>query len=59
VKTPFISPARAGEITGEGMLVRKGRSIAFMEGRLFDPHGTLLTTASATGQIRLRPPAKP
>jgi len=59
VKTTFIAPARAGEITGEGMLVRKGRSIAFMEGRLFDPHGNLLATASATGQIRLRPPVKP
>jgi len=54
VKTSFIAPARAGAITGEGMLVRKGRSIAFMEGRLFDPHGALLATASATGQIRLR-----
>jgi uncharacterized protein (TIGR00369 family) len=58
VKTTFIAPARAGEITGEGMLVRKGRRIAFMEGRLFDPQGSLLTTASATGQIRLRHAAK-
>jgi uncharacterized protein (TIGR00369 family) len=59
VKTSFISPARQGEIIGEGMLVRRGRSIAFMEGRLTDPEGNLLTTASATGQIRLRTPAKP
>jgi uncharacterized protein (TIGR00369 family) len=59
VKTTFIAPARAGELTGEGMLVHKGRSIAFMEGRLFDPQGNLLATASATGQIRLRQPAKP
>jgi uncharacterized protein (TIGR00369 family) len=58
VKTTFIAPARAGEITGEGMIVRKGRSIAFMEGRLFDPQGNLLATASATGQIRLRQSAK-
>jgi hypothetical protein len=53
-----IAPARPGEIVGEGMLVRRGRSIAFMEGRLTDPQGNLLTTASATGQIRLRAPAK-
>jgi uncharacterized protein (TIGR00369 family) len=59
MKTTFIAPARAGEITAEGMLVRKGRNIAFMEGRLFDPQDNLLATASATGQIRLRPPAKP
>jgi uncharacterized protein (TIGR00369 family) len=54
VKTNFIAPAREGDITGEGTLVRRGRSIAFMEGRLFDPAGNLLATASATGQIRLR-----
>lgn len=59
MKTSFIAPARAGEITGEGTLVRKGRSIAFMEGRLVDPQGNLLTTASATGQIRPRPAAVP
>jgi uncharacterized protein (TIGR00369 family) len=59
VKTSFISPARQGEIIGEGMLVHRGRSIAFMEGRLTDPQGNLLATASATGQVRLRTPAKP
>jgi uncharacterized protein (TIGR00369 family) len=55
VKTSFIAPAQAGQITGDGMLVRRGRTIAFMEGRLLDPQGNLLATASATGQIRLRP----
>jgi uncharacterized protein (TIGR00369 family) len=58
VKASFLAPARAGEIIGEGMLVRVGRSIAFMEGRLFDSQGNLLATASATGQIRLRERAK-
>jgi uncharacterized protein (TIGR00369 family) len=57
VKTTFIAPARAGKIIGEGALVRKGRTIAFMEGRLFDPQQNLTTMASATGQIRLRKPA--
>ena len=57
VKTTFIAPARLGEIVGEGLMVRRGRTIAFMEGRLFDPQRALLATASATGQVRLRPPA--
>ena len=35
-------------------MIRRGRSIAFMEGRLTDTDGNLLSTASATGQIRLR-----
>ena len=54
IKTTFIAPARPGEIVGEGIIVRRGRSIAFMEGRLTDIDGNLLSTASATGQIRLR-----
>ncbi len=57
IKTSFIAPARPGEIVGEGMLVRKGRSIAFMEEQAHRPAGQLLTTASATAQIRLRAPA--
>ena len=54
IKTSFIAPARPGEIVGEGIMIRRGRSIAFMEGRLTDTDGNLLSTASATGQIRLR-----
>ena len=54
IKTSFIAPARPGVIIGEGMLIRRGRSIAFMEGRLADSQGNLLCTASATGQIRQR-----
>jgi acyl-coenzyme A thioesterase PaaI-like protein len=54
IKTSFITPARPGELLGEGIMIRRGRSIAFMEGRLTDAEGNLLSTASATGQIRLR-----
>ena len=54
IKTSFVAPARPGEIFGEGIMIRRGRSIAFMEGRLTDADGNLLSTASATGQIRLR-----
>jgi uncharacterized protein (TIGR00369 family) len=59
VKTSFIAPARPGEIIGDGMLIRRGRSIAFMEGRLSNGGGDLLATASATGQLRLRATLKP
>jgi uncharacterized protein (TIGR00369 family) len=54
IKTTFIAPARPGEIVGEGVMIRRGRSIAFMEGRLSDTDGNLLSSASGTGQIRLR-----
>jgi uncharacterized protein (TIGR00369 family) len=60
MKTSFLAPARPGPLTGEGVVVRKGRSIAFMEGRLLDPQGNLLAVSSATGQLRLRPaPVEP
>lgn len=55
IKTTFLAPARPGIILGDGTLLRKGRIIAFMEARLMNPHGKLLATASATGQIRPRP----
>ena len=40
--THFLSPARPGRIVGEGAVVKKGRTVTFMEGRLRDGHGTLL-----------------
>jgi len=54
--THFLSPARPGRIVGEGAVVKKGRSISFMEGRLRDRDGRLLTTATASGQLMKWPP---
>jgi uncharacterized protein (TIGR00369 family) len=52
----FLSPAKPGRIVGEGAAVKKGRTIAFMEGRLRDRDGRLLTTATASGQLMKWPP---
>ena len=49
--THFLSPAKPGRIVGEGAVVKKGRSISFMEGRLRDRDGRLLTTATGSGQL--------
>jgi uncharacterized protein (TIGR00369 family) len=54
IKTSFIAPAKQGRILAEGRVVRRGRTIAFMEGRLTDESGNLIATGSATGQIRER-----
>ena len=54
--TQFLSPAKPGRIVGEGAVVKKGRTIAFMEGRLRDRDGRLLTTATASGQLMKWPP---
>lgn len=49
--THFLSPARPGPVIGEGAVVKKGRTITFMEGRLRDDHGKLLTTATSSGTL--------
>ncbi len=56
MNTNFLSPAKPGRIVGEGALIKKGRSVAFMEGRLRDRDGRLLTTATASGQLMKWPP---
>lgn len=56
--THFLAPAKPGGIVGEGTVVKKGRNIAFMEGRLRDGAGTLLTTATASGQLAKWPPER-
>ena len=58
MKTHFLSPAKPGPIVGEGAVVKKGRNIAFMEGRLRDRDGRLLTTATASGQLTKWPPER-
>ena len=58
MNTQFLAPAKPGRIVGEGAVVKKGRTITFMEGRLRDGHGTLLTTATASGQLMKWPPER-
>lgn len=55
IKTNYIAPAKPGRILGEGHVVRRGRTIAFLDGQLTDGAGQLLATATATAQIRSRP----
>lgn len=52
IKTNYIAPARPGPLFGEGRVVRRGRTIVFMEGRITGPDGGLIATGSATGQLR-------
>lgn len=51
LKVNFIKPARVGTLIGEGRVVARGGSIAFLAGELRDEAGTLLATASATARI--------
>jgi uncharacterized protein (TIGR00369 family) len=52
IKTSYVAPARPGPLFGEGHVVRCGRTIVFMEGRIIGPDGRLIATGTATGQLR-------
>ena len=47
----FLSPARAGPLYGEGQVVQAGKSIAFMEGVLFDAAGNVVARATASARL--------
>jgi uncharacterized protein (TIGR00369 family) len=52
----FLAPARPGAFVGEGRIVQMGKTIAFLEGSLFDQDGQLV--ARATASARLVPTGK-
>ncbi len=47
----FIRPALPGAFVGKGRVVSLGRSIAFLEGELYDAEGKLVARASATARV--------
>lgn len=59
IKTSFLRPARPGRLVGHARVVHRGRDIIFLEGRLEDPDGRTVATATATCRIipfEARPP---
>ena len=48
LKTSFLAPVPAGRVRSEGRVLRMGRSIAFLEGRLYGPRNDLLAVGSLT-----------
>jgi uncharacterized protein (TIGR00369 family) len=51
LKVNFIAPARPGRLIGEGRVVARGGSVAFLAGELRTEAGELIATASATARI--------
>ena len=47
----FIRPARPGTFVGKGRVVSLGKSIAFLEGELYDSEGNLIARATATARV--------
>ncbi|RLA58112.1 MAG: PaaI family thioesterase [Gammaproteobacteria bacterium] len=53
LKVSYLAASLAGPFTAEGKIIRAGRSIAFLDGKLFNEQGELTATASSTGKIIL------
>ena len=48
LKGSFLAPLRVGECVGEGMVVKAGRQVLFLEARLWGADGKLAVHATAT-----------
>jgi uncharacterized protein (TIGR00369 family) len=58
IKVSMLAPARPGRILAVGRVLRRGRSVGFVEGELYDAEGRLLATGSSTANfVTLKKPA--
>ena len=57
ITTDFLRPATAGPLTAKGRLERRGRTMAFPVGELYDAEGRLVARATGVWAIRGEPPA--
>ena len=55
IKTCFLAPAPIGAFTGRGRVLKRGKSIAFLEADLYTADGTHCAHATITAQVRARP----
>ncbi len=51
LKCSMLAPCRPGKIFATGRVLRRGKSVGFVEGTLHDEEGTLLATASSTANF--------
>lgn len=56
LKVSFLQPARPGRLVGEGRVVHRGNSIAFLEGRLLNDQDEAVAAATSTVRILRLPP---
>ena len=51
MKVSFLRPAQPGPIVGEGRVVQRTRTVAFLDGTLMSEDGAIIATATATARI--------
>lgn len=56
IRTSFIKPAPPERLIAHGQCLQLGKTIAFLEGSLHLPDGTLLARASVTSRVSPMPP---
>ena len=54
IKASYIKSVKPGAILAEGKVIRLGKSVAFLEGTLFNQKGDVAVTATATSLVRTR-----
>lgn len=55
LKVSMIAPARPGRLYGEGRVIKRGKSVGFIEGELRNEAGDLIATGSSTATyVRLK-----
>lgn len=52
----LLAALRPGRVQGEGRVVRRGRSVIFLEATLHGPDGRACATATSVGTIQPAPP---
>ncbi len=58
MKTSYIAAGRPGRLIGEGWVVKRGKSVAFIEANLKNADGELVATGSSTARIVTMKPAE-
>ena len=57
IKSSFVAPLELGECRGEGLVVKAGRQVVFLEARLWGADGKIAVHATATTTApRMDPP---
>src|SRR5688572_13049122 len=51
IKSSFVAPLKVGECRGEGLIVRAGQQVVFLEARLWGADGRLAVHATATAAV--------
>ena len=51
IKSSFVAPMKPGECRGEGLVVKAGRQVVFLEAKLWGADGRLAVHATATAAV--------